>query len=308
MGITSLSAGLRKILLMNVIGNVIFIYINLFVNLFIWEKNKQIGDLAWYHFILYLSWVIIFILSAHLLTKRSIRMLVVLAAICGFAAFLVLQLAPFSDRPLMFISSFAVPCGFMFGFFYAANNLSITQLSKDKEQFTHFMALANIINHLVSMTVPLGSALIIEHFSYKGSFVLMLMIVGLLLAVSLGLPKITLQGVFHLEDALYRRAAWVKLMANPPGVWLQLSFAAAGIFYMFQGLFVLVFTFSVTGSKLTIGLLNAGYMLAAAIANFIYRRTRGKEQVWMIVSILFIGAGFLISLFPAAFILILSIS
>lgn len=295
---------MRKLLVMNVIGHVIYIYIGIFVNLFIWEESKRIFDVSWYNFFMFFTWAFGFTLGAHLLTRHSIRLVYALSAGSGLAVFTLLTFLRLEER-LVWIAVIGASVGLTFGLFYAAQNLSLSLSGKAKE-FGPFFSIANAMLQVSSVTVPILSALVIEQFGYSGSFLMMFGIVGCMLAASLFVPNLSLAGVREQEGEWYEGIGYFRLFDTPAAKWLQAAFTAAGFFFQFQNLFVLIFTFHVSEDKLMIALLNSGYTLSTFAALYAYRKIMLGEDAWMFFGSSLLACGFLVSLLPHSSLLVLS--
>jgi len=289
-----LSSELRKLLTMNVVAQVIYIYIGIFINLYIWEGGKKISDVVVFNMSLYVGWSIGFTLGAHLMTRYSIRLVFAVSAIAGLVVFTSLSFLHLDNR-IVWIVLIGAFVGLTFGSFYAAHNLSIS-LSGQVKDLGSYYSYVNIFQQISSVTVPITSALIIQWFGYPGSFLMMLIIVTAMLALSRLVPNLSLSHVVKEEGEWYKGMAYGKLFRNRSDKWLNGAFFATGMFIQFQNLFVLLFTFHVTENKLLIALLNTAYTLSAFTALYLYRRIRLSENTWMVLGMSFVSAGFLISI------------
>jgi YQGE family putative transporter len=292
---------MKKLLLMNASSTVIFNYIGIFVNLFIWEKNNSIFEVVWFNLIMFITWTIAFAIGSRLLTNYTTRVLIRTNALCGGLVFLLLSVLELDNR-LLWIAIIATPIGVMWGFYAAAQNITLSVYGKGKD-FEQYFSIANIINQLVSIINPIAFALIIKWIGYSGSFLLMFLFVALLLVVSFYIPAITLAGE---PEPLFRGIRFKQVFSTSALKWMVPSLLAAGIFLQFQVLFALVFTFSVSEDKLVIAMLNVLYACSAIGAMTLYRRLQTREGVWLTIGMLFVSVGFLLPLLPKAPILVLS--
>ncbi|MCL6627761.1 MAG: MFS transporter, partial [Alicyclobacillus shizuokensis] len=55
---------LRRILWMSSVFLVIFTFMGIFVNLYIWERHQSIAELCWYNIVLFIAWGIGFTTGA----------------------------------------------------------------------------------------------------------------------------------------------------------------------------------------------------------------------------------------------------
>ncbi|MEC0268990.1 MFS transporter [Paenibacillus anseongense] len=296
-----ISGQMKRLLLMNAASTVIFNYIGIFVNLFIWEKNNNISEVVWFNLIMFITWTFAFAVGSRLLTSYTTRVLIRTNAVCGGVVFLLLSVLELENR-LLWITIIAIPIGVMWGFYAAAQNITLSVYGKGKD-FEQYFSIANIINQLVSIINPIAFALIIKWIGYSGSFLLMFVFVGLLLTVSFYIPTITLAGE---SVPLFRGIQFRLVFATSALRWMVPSLLAAGIFLQFQVLFALVFTFSVSEDKLVIAMLNVLYACFAIGAMMLYRRLKTREGVWLAIGMIFVSVGILLPLLPKAPILIIS--
>ncbi|MFC5448717.1 MFS transporter [Paenibacillus aestuarii] len=295
------SGQIKRLLLMNASSTVIFNYIGIFVNLYIWEKNHNIFEVVWFNLIMFATWTLAFAVGSRVLTSYTTRVLIRANAICGGIVFLLLSVLELENR-LMWITIISIPIGVMWGFYASAQNITLSVYGKGKD-FEQYFAIANIINQIVSIINPIAFALIIKWMGYSGSFLLMFLFVALLFIVSFYIPTITLAGE---RMPLFQGIRFKRVYSTPSLRWMVPSLMAAGVFLQFQVLFALVFTFSVSEDKLVIALLNVLYACFAIGAMMLYRRLKVREGAWLNIGMLFISVGFLLPLFPKAPILIIS--
>jgi len=296
-----LSKEIKRLLMMNASSNIIFNYIGIFVNLYIWQENKSIFDVAWFNLIQFVTWTLCFLLGSFLISRYSNRILIRAIALCGAATFLLLTFLHLDNR-LLWIASIAVPVGAMWGFYASAQNLTLSLYGKGKD-FESYFSVSSVLGQTISVVNPVVFALVIQWLGFSGSFLLMFLFVLILLWVSFLIPSITLarEGV-----PLARNLSFGKVFSTTSLKWLVPSCMAAGVFLQFQSLFALLFTFSVSKDKLVIALLNVLYTCFAMCAMLLYRKMKVKENVWLAVGMGCLSVGFLIVLFPAAPILVIS--
>jgi hypothetical protein len=88
------------------------------------------------------------------------------------------------------------------------------------------------------------------------------------------------------------------------------SLFSAGFFLQFQGIFSIIFTFSVTDNKLLIALLQVTYTFSTLISLYFYKKYKDKGQLsdsfWLVFGMVAASLGFMIVLFPSAPVLIIS--
>jgi MFS family permease len=286
---------------MNASSNVIFNYIGIFVNLYIWEKDHRIFDVTFFNLILFCSWTLAFALGAKLLAKYTTQLLIRSVAGCGALTFTLLSFLHIDNR-LLWITIIAIPIGIMWGFYASTQNISLTVYGRGKD-FESYFALSSIVVQGISIANPIIFALVIKWIGYSGSFILMFMFVFLLLFISFRIPKITLK---NESEPLFQNMSYQKVFSRKALQWLVPSCLLAGIFLQFQGLFALIFTFSVSEDKLVIALLNVLYAISTIAAMIAYRKWTFSNNKWLLFGMICICIGFLLPLVPKAPILVVS--
>ena len=254
---------LRRLLMMNAVSYIIFNYIGIFVNLYIWEQGQKISDVSWFNFCLFVSWAFAFGFGTKLLASQSVRQLFGLSALSGGIAFLLLFFLHL-DNHLLWITLIGIPVGTMWGFFAVAQNFSLSSFGKGRE-FANFFSLSNTIAQIINVTVPIISAQVIRLFGYSSSFILMLVFVAAMLIVSRILPKISLKETAD-SGTWFENMKYRNVFVTPALKWLIPSCLATGLALQFQGLFALLFTFSISDDRMIIALLNALFTLSALLA------------------------------------------
>ncbi|MCY9589566.1 hypothetical protein [Paenibacillus chitinolyticus] len=151
-----MSTNIRKMLIMNFVSSIIFIYIGIFVNLYIWQANTSIFEISWFNMVMFLGWGFSFVLGAKLLYHRTIRLLLALSAFGGTAAFVMLTFLTLENR-ILWIALIGFPVGLMWGFYTVAQNLSVSFSGKGTE-IASFFAANNLIASILSMVIPIISA------------------------------------------------------------------------------------------------------------------------------------------------------
>ena len=111
-----LPSELRRLLLVNAASYVVFIYIGIFVNLYIWENQYRIADVAWFHLAMFATWAVAFTLAAQLLVYFTIRMLLGISSACGAITFALL-VGLDMDHDRLWLTLIAVPTAVSWVFF-----------------------------------------------------------------------------------------------------------------------------------------------------------------------------------------------
>lgn len=299
-----LSRELRHLLLMSLLGQVIHMYVLIFVNLYLWESNQNIFDVAWFNFVQYTLWAVSFAAGVRLLSKYTIRLLLCFAAVAGGTAFILLSLFQ-PGQKYIWIALVAGAVGLMLGLFSSAINLGVSMHGKSGE-FSHYFGIHMVAVQLLSVSVPVVAAQVIQWFGYFGSFVMMFAVVIGMFGFAPRLPSITLKGLFDREADSPKALHWKLFFSIPGSGWLALSVLFTGVYLQFQMLCALIFTFHLTQSKTLIALLNTGYALCSLLALLAYRKWKMKESSWLYTGILFTISGFLLMLLPDAPIRVIS--
>lgn len=286
---------------MNASSMIIFNYIGIFVNLYIWEKDKSIFDVTWFNLTMFVSWIIAFAVGARILTRYSNRLLIRITAICGGLTFLLLSFLELDNR-LLWITIVGLPVGVMWGLYASTQNMTLSLYGKGRD-FEAYFSYSSIIGQAVSIINPIVFAIVIKLIGYNGSFLLMFLFVAILLGVSFMIPHITLS---QEKTPLFERIRFSDVFSTAALRWMVPSCIAAGVILQFQGLFALIFTFSLSNDKLVIAMFNVMYAISAITAMILYRRLRIKSGVWLTIGVAFISLGFLCALQPVAPLLVVS--
>lgn len=295
---------LKRLLLMNATSMVIFNYIGIFVNLYIWQKYNSIFDITWFNLVLFSVWGFAFMFGAKLLMKHTIRLLMRICALSGGFTFLLLSILQLDNR-FLWITIIALPVGIMWGIFSAAQNLSLSLFGKGRE-FQNFFSYSNVIGQIISIINPIVFALIIQYIGYERSFWIMLFFVALMMMISFYIPKTSLQMQNAQQETLFKFMTWKEVFNTRELRWMIPSCLVAGLFLQFQGLFALIFTFSITQDKLYIALLNTLYTIFSIAAMFFYKKGLLRDSAWLKIGMVCISIGFLITMYPIKIILIIS--
>jgi YQGE family putative transporter len=286
---------------MNASSNIIFNYIGIFVNLYIWENSRSIFDVTWFNLMMFIAWSFAFALGSRLLTRYTTRVLIRITALCGAATFLLLSLLTLDNR-LLWIAIIAAPVGIMWGLYAASQNITLSVFGKGKD-FEAYFSVATIIGQTIAIVNPVVFAVIIKWIGYAGSFLLMFLFVAILMTVSFMIPPITLA---EEKKPLFQHMRFSTVFSYPAIRWMVPSCLAAGVFLQFQQLFALIFTFSVSNDKLVIALLNVLYAISSIIAMVLHRRLNVSSGIWLRVGMVAVSAGFLVALLQYSAFLVVS--
>jgi MFS family permease len=291
--------------MMNVSSSIIFNYMGIFINLFIWEKGQQIFDVAWFNLIMFIAWGVAFMFGAKLLSRFTIGSVMRVAAICAGITFILLSWVHVEPK-LLYLTLIALPVGITNGLYAAAQNIGISLFGKGKE-FTAFFSSANIFGQFIAFLNPLLFAVIIQWIGFIGSFLVMFFFIGLMILTSYYVPHISLK---EADEAVFDTFGIRQVFTTARLKWMIPSLIAGGFFIQFQGIFSLIFTFSITNDKLSIALLQIMYTAFTVASLFFYQRfsrtRRVSDSWWLTFGMLAAAVGFLLALFPKPSILIVS--
>ncbi|MBH5317491.1 MFS transporter [Paenibacillus sp. GSMTC-2017] len=300
-----MSSSIRKIFIMNIISSIIYIYVGIFINLYIWEAGQSISDVAWYNIVLFTGWSISYGCGTFLVHKLGMRKLITISAISVGLAFALLAWMPPFEK-IWWLASIALPVGLSWGLYSATQNISLTIIGRDND-FSVYFAYSTLAGQVLSMIVPIIYAQVILKFGYSASFIAMIVFVIIMIIYAKLLPhlpkeesRISTQGNSGEPTlsplGIFKQVG--KQMMQPKYFWLTFSIFAAGIFLQFQNLFTLLFTFSVTQDKTLISLLNALYTLAGVGALFLYKRIKLTNMKWLWIGAALLSFGFIIVTIP----------
>ncbi|GGA14053.1 hypothetical protein GCM10008018_68700 [Paenibacillus marchantiophytorum] len=300
-----MTTSLKRLLLMNVSSSVIFNYMGIFINLFIWEKGQSIFDVAWFNLVMFIAWALAFMYGAKLLARFTIGAVIRVSALCAGITFVLLSWVHVEPK-LLYLTLIALPVGITNGLYSAAQNIGISLFGKGKE-FTAFFSATNVFGQLIAFLNPLLFALIIKWIGFSGSFLVMFLFIGVMIAVSFYIPRISLK---EAGESVFENFSIRHVFATPSLKWMIPSLIAGGFFIQFQGIFSLIFTFSVTNDKLTIALLQIMYTAFTVACVFVYQRFSRTHRIsdsrWLTFGMIAAAVGFLLVLFPKPSILIIS--
>lgn len=298
-----LQSHMKQLLIMSGCAMIIFSYISIFVNLYIWEKNHEIFDVAWYNLWLFLAFFAAYALATKQLMLRSIRFIIRISVCSGAVSFLLLSLLHLENERIS-ILLYALPIGVTMGMYWGGMNITLSIFGKGKE-FETFYSLIAVIGQIISITVPLLSALVIYFFGYIGSFLLMLVFVILKFIITFYIPDFSLQ---KSEERLFFREmiSWKLMRMRTLRTSLTTSFFH-GVLMTFQGMFVLLYTFQVTENKWLIALLNIVYTLSSVLAlKWFQQKQSVSYKNWLLIGVTLTSIGFGCALLEQPIWLILS--
>lgn len=273
---------------------IIYNYINIFVNFYIWQERRSFADICLFNFILFFVVGINAIVAYKILLLTSTRFNSLLSVSFAVIGFLVLMLYHPVNH-LWLIISVGVPIGLFSSFFWTAGNISIASQGKTAD-FGVYWSYSNTYSQIISVVNPLLSALFIYLFGFIGSFFIMTIFIGFMVYVSFLVPRI----VVHQEvetQGFFRRTTFRSVFRSKRAYRLYASMSVGVIYAQLQNIFALLFTFQVTNRTMIVALLSAGYASATIASFFAYQKFRLKPNTWLILAVVLNGVGIFLDLF-----------
>lgn len=298
-----LTGEMKQLLMMCASAMIIFVYIGIFVNLYIWERNHDLFDVAWYNIWMVFSSAFCYSYATKQLINHSIKTLVRLSAFFGAISFLLLS-GFHPENELVGIVMYALPIGAMMGSYWGGMNIMLSVYGKGKE-FVIFFSVFAIVGQIISISIPLLSAAIIELVGFIGSFLLMLIFVSLMFIMSFRIPNFTLKNVD--ERISFRKVFSFRNVATKRMKLMLKTTFFHGVVMMFQNLFVLIFTFQITENEWLIALLNIVYTFSSIIALKLFNQIQTiSYKTWLRIGMTLISIGFICAIIGGSILLIIS--
>lgn len=295
-----LSTDMKKLMILNTTSLIVFNYINLFVNLYIWEEKGKIFDLAWFGMFQFLAWSIFYVIGVKVFSKTSLRFVMRISSIFAILSFLLLSYLEINHY-LTWIAVIGVVFGAMYGFYYAGQTQSVSILGK-RGEYTHFFSIMNVISQIIAIGIPIIFSLFIKGFGYEHSFILMIFFSLIMYFSTYFLPNVQLTEQKD-EKEIFQHLSFSEVFS---GKGLKLMFIAmitGGIFLQFQTIFVMVYTFSLSEDRLMIALINVAFTVITLLTIKIVTKTKEKvsENSWMNMGVTFIIVGYGLAIYFESF-------
>jgi MFS transporter, YQGE family, putative transporter len=292
------SSSLKKLLLHNVFFTILFSFVQLFMNLYIWQQEKQLSDLLFFNLFLYISWAIFYTLGTHLFRIFSLRFLFILSSVVPVISFSFLSFFSFSVT-FVTIAFFGISFGMMFSLYAAAQSQAVFGLGK-KEEFTLYFHFRSLFEKIIQVVIPLGFSLLILTSGYQTSFIILLFFSCFLFLFSFFVPTISFPD---------QKGSWSyhSVFPNASFRWLSLAMFVGVLVLEFQKIFVLVYTFTISDHPVVIAALATLYTLAAIASLLSFRKfSNVSEPQWMRIGVLFLFVSFLLFLFRHPVLIVLA--
>jgi MFS transporter, YQGE family, putative transporter len=292
---------LRMLLVQSTIFTILLNYITIFINLYIYERNHSISQVAAFNLTMILFWSPSFAIAGHIFSKTSNRAVTRISSIA--AAFMFLSLL-FLDHVSPFLWNLCIggSLGVMCGMYFNSQNITLSSIGKKGDDLQSFFSMNGLIGQTIGIVNPFFSAFIIKWFGYSASFVIMFLFVCILFVVTFYVPFVQLENpkkhsLFHdmdLSNGLYQFR------------WLFVSSIVGGLVIQFQGLFNQLFTFDISDNKLIIAALNVSYTVLTAIALWVSKRVSIPGETWMRIGGFVFIVGCLMVLHPTKLFLLIA--
>lgn len=282
---------------------IIYNYINIFVNFYIWQQSKSFSAICLFNFILFLVVGLNVVIGYKVLLHTSTRFNSLVSVVFAVIGFVVLMLYHPTNH-IWLIVLVGIPIGLFVSYFWTAGNISISMQGKT-DDFGIYWSYSNTFSQIISVLNPLLSALFIFFFGFVGSFIIMTIFIGFMVYVSFVVPKIVLQMEMNIAG-FFRRATYQSVFSSRKAHWLYGSMTVGIIYTQLQNIFVLLFTFQVTNKTMVVAFLSAGYALVNIASFFAYLKIHLSPSTWLRIAIVLNTIGISLDLFHQSIFYILS--
>lgn len=282
---------LWKLLGYHLSTDVVNTFIVVFLNLFIWQKEKNVLDLAWFNLSMFVVWIFSYLLGAWVIHKTSMRVVFQLSNLFTVALFMILSFVEVKD-PLLWLLFIGSVTGFMKGFLSSGKNLGVAAFG-EKAEFASFFQYQMLFTKILQILTPLLFAFLLMLYGYKNVFLMMCVYSVLLLVLTFYIPKEENKNKEPLFEKMLSPFTSKKMKLLP------ISFLLGGVFSEFQTIFLVVFTFTITEDKFGVALLNISYSLLIIGLIYLYKKlTRISGIHWLFIgaTTAFLGFGLIVFL------------
>lgn len=283
-----------RLLIFNTVSSIVFTFVYLFVNLYIWQQNQSLADLAWFNVSQFTLWSISYFVGSYIFNKTTLRTVMKVSSIFAVLLFFLLSFCEF-ENPLVWIIFSGSIFGTMKGLHSSGSTQALGMLGEGKE-YTIYFQQNDLWNKTVNIVMPLVFALLLVAFDYKILFIIMLFFSVIMLLISNYLPDLKPIELFGKVN-IYRNFSLLKVFKKKEHNLLPLSYLSGGVFSEFQSIFLLFFTFTITSDKMWVAILNILYTLLALISIRLYKRINLKDETWLFIGIGFAFTGLALSTF-----------
>lgn len=270
----------KQLIYLNIAVVMIFIYVDIFINLMIWNNSKEISDVALFNLISYFGLGLFYYLGTKLMSYFNFRILMFFSSVFSLLTFCYLFFYKINDFYFYVILT-ALLFSVSKAFYYAGSNLA-TSLYGRGDELNNYFAFIAIARFLLSVFVPFIYASVIHFFAFKSSLFLMILLSIFMFYVSLKIPKLSLDNTIISKKTLFDQPK-IKLFF--------LSSLFCGFFLQFLLFFMMIFTFKMTDNQFYIALLNILYSILTFGAMKFYKKFNTMFNFWMYFGIFFILIG-----------------
>ena len=169
-----MNSKLKRVLLAELAFLTINIYINLFVNFFLWKTGNTIKSFLEFNSITYVTAFIVFTLCSALVLKNRTKYGYYISASVSIVLFIMLYNSNSISFNIIIILA-ALLFGSSIGSFYGVNNYMLQMLATSTE-ISSYISNMGYINAIITLLIPLTQALLISHCGFKVSFISMLVL------------------------------------------------------------------------------------------------------------------------------------
>lgn len=286
-----MNSKLWKLLMYNLSTDVVNTFVIIFVNLYIWDKGKSVADIAWFNLSQYLVWSVSHTIGAWVLHKTSMKTVFQFANLFTLSLFLVLSFVHL-DSLLAWLILIGSCNGFMKGFSASGKNLGVAAFGEINE-FNRYFQYQNLFSKTLQIVTPLMFAVLIHYIDYQGTFYVMCAYSLVLVGITFFIPN----NINTNKEPLFKDM--LSPFKSKALKYMPLSFLTGGIFSEFQGVFLMVFTFTITENKFGVAMLNVAYsvlILGLIYLNKKLKKVNGVKWLFIGASTAFIGFGMMIFL------------
>lgn len=269
-------------------------YVILFVNLYIWEANQSITDLAMFNLSQFLAWAFAYSFGVYLYSKTTLKIVMQFSTIFSILLFYFMTNLSLTNT-LTWIVVIGVCYGLMKGIFSSGKTLTVSFLGSGSSHIRFFQT-NDLISRGMAIVAPLIFAWIIVSFGYRISFVVMIVLSVIVFLLSHFLPNIK----FPKTEPVYNRRIFrfKEVFPTKEHRILPLSYLTGASFSEFQTIFLLFFTFTITENKWAIACLSIFYAILTFANMHLYRKlAHVRDETWLLMGITIAMLGFALSPF-----------
>lgn len=278
-GDTLKNSTLIPLLKMHGFAMFIFMYIDIFINLYIWNENKELSSLAIFNLLSFWFLPFFFWLGTHFFIRYGFQNSMRFFSFYSLFSFILFYFISHAIIGIQLII-IAISISIIKGFYYGATNVASSILAKDNE-FVPYFSYQNIIRHIVSIFLPIASAYIIIRWDMKVSFIVISFLIFIFLLSISKLPTVHMATKTKIHSL-------IDLFKNKTNKYYMTSSFLTGFFQQFIIFYSVVLTFEITDNAIYVGILYSLYALLTFFSFKFYKITSFSDTFWIIIGIIFI--------------------